>query len=80
MRNRKSVTLDVRPLLARGEDPFATIRAKVDRLAAGQRLTIIAPFLPAPLIEVLQSEGFSFAVQHRTDGGWSVDFWRPAAR
>jgi uncharacterized protein (DUF2249 family) len=69
-------TLDVRPHLARGEEPFALIRSRVDALAAGQGLTVIAPFLPAPLIELLQSEGFQSSLEHRADGGWTVSFWK----
>lgn len=70
-------TFDVRPLLAKGEEPFALIRQKVDGLAAGQGVTIVAPFMPAPLIELLKSEGFESSLERRTDGGWAVSFWRP---
>lgn len=70
-------TLDVRPLLEQGEEPFEVIRARVDALAPGQGLTVIAPFMPAPLIELLRSEGFSSSFEHRGDGGWAVNFWRP---
>ena len=76
MKPPKFKTFDVRPLLARGEDPFGAIRAKVDALAPGHGLTIVAPFMPAPLIEVLKSEGFASSLEHRADGGWSVSFWR----
>lgn len=69
-------TLDVRPYLARGEEPFALIRSRVDALAAGQGVSIIAPFLPAPLIELLKGEGFQSTMEHRADGAWSVSFWR----
>jgi len=68
--------LDVRPYLARGEEPFGAIRARVDALLPGQGLTVIAPFLPAPLIEVLRSEGYTSSMEHRADGGWAVNFWR----
>ncbi|NBR58769.1 MAG: DUF2249 domain-containing protein, partial [Opitutaceae bacterium] len=44
---------DVRPHLARGEEPLPLIRARVDALAPGNGVTIIAPFMPAPLIELL---------------------------
>ncbi len=67
---------DVRPLLARGEEPFGSIRAKLAALGPGQGLTIMAPFLPAPLIELLKSEGYASAMEHRADGGWTVSFWR----
>lgn len=69
-------TLDVRPLLARGEEPFSAIRAAVDALPPGRGLTIIAPFLPAPLIEMLKGEGFACKPEHRADGAWAVSFWR----
>ena len=67
---------DVRPNLARGEEPFPLIRARVDALAAGHGVTIVAPFMPAPLIELLKSEGFHSTLEHRQDGAWAVNFWR----
>lgn len=72
----KFKTIDVRPLLARGEEPLPQIRTRVDALAAGEGLTVLAPFVPAPLIERLKSEGFSFTMEHRADGAWAVSFWR----
>jgi uncharacterized protein (DUF2249 family) len=69
-------TFDVRPLLARGEEPFAAIRARVDALKAGEGVTIVAPFLPAPLIELLKSEGFASTMERRADGAWAVNFWK----
>lgn len=69
-------TFDVRPHLARGEEPFPLIRSKVDALGPGQGVTILAPFMPAPLIELLQSEGFRTAMEHRSDGAWAVSFSR----
>lgn len=68
--------LDVRPLIAKGAEPFATIRARINALKAGEGLTVIAPFLPSPLIEKLSSEGFRSSAQHQPDGAWSVNFWR----
>jgi uncharacterized protein (DUF2249 family) len=69
--------LDVRVPLARGEEPFQLIRSEVDKLAPGRGVTVIAPFVPAPLIELLKAEGFSSTLEHRGDGAWSVNFWRP---
>lgn len=69
-------TFDVRPLLARGEEPFAAIRARVDSLGRDQGVIILAPFMPSPLIELLRSEGFGSAMEHRADGAWAVSFWR----
>jgi uncharacterized protein (DUF2249 family) len=68
--------MDVRPSLARGEEPLPLIRARVDALKAGEGVTIIAPFLPAPLIELLKSEGFHSTMERHHDGAWAVNFWR----
>lgn len=76
MSSTKFKVLDVRPILARGEEPFDTIRSRVSELAVGQGLTVVAPFLPAPLIELLRSEGYASTVEHHTDGGWAVNFWK----
>lgn len=72
----KFKTFDVRPLIARGEEPFPLIRQRVDQLTPGCGLTVVAPFLPAPLIEILKGEGFQAATEHRADGAWRVNFWK----
>jgi len=69
-------TLDVRPLLARGIEPRTAILQRIAALAAGEGLEVVAPFLPAPLIERLRSEGFASSVERRADGGWAARFWR----
>jgi hypothetical protein len=69
-------TLDVRPLLAGGTEPLREIRRRLDALPADNGLTVIAPFLPAPLIELLKSEGYESTIERRTDGAWAVNFWR----
>lgn len=68
--------LDVRPLIAKGIEPFATIRERVDSLKKNEGLTVVAPFLPSPLIEKLGSEGFQSRVERQVGGGWTVHFWR----
>jgi hypothetical protein len=70
---------DVRELLHRGVDPFPEIRQRVDGLKAGEGLIIVAPFLPSPLIEKLNSEGFVSKVERGQDADWIVYFWREAA-
>lgn len=69
-------SLDARPMLAQGVEPYSEIRRRVDALTPGAGLTIVAPFLPAPLIEKLKSEGFLSRVERRTDGAWMVYFWK----
>lgn len=72
---RKFKTLDVRPILARGVEPFSKIRETIDALGPEEGLSVIAPFLPSPLIEKLGSEGFQFRVD-RQNGSWVTHFWR----
>jgi hypothetical protein len=72
---RKFKTLDVRPILAKGVEPFSKIRAAVDALRPDEGLSVIAPFLPSPLIEKLGSEGFQSRVE-RHNGSWITHFWR----
>lgn len=72
---RKFKTLDVRQIIARGEEPFAIIRDRISRLKEGEGLSVVAPFLPSPLIEKLGSEGYQSRVERGTDT-WKVHFWR----
>lgn len=69
-------TLDVRLILTRGGDPLAKIRAAVDALRPGEGLSVVAPFLPSPLIEKLGSEGFQSRVERQLSGTWIAHFWR----
>ncbi len=72
----KFKTFDVRGLLAKGEEPYSEIRRRVDELAPGAGVTIVAPFMPAPLIEKLKSEGFASRIERRADGAWAASFWK----
>jgi uncharacterized protein (DUF2249 family) len=74
---RKARPLDVRPLFARGNEPFAPIMDAVAALAAGEDLLLVTPFLPSPLIEKLQADGFQARPERRSDGGWQTLFSRP---
>ena len=73
---RKFKKLDVRPILARGLEPFAEIRAQVNELEKNEGLSVIAPFLPSPLIEKLGSEGYHSRVERQVGGCWITHFWR----
>lgn len=67
---------DVRELLSHGIEPFPEIRKKVDELKPDEGLIVVAPFLPSPLVEKLNSEGFSSKVERGKDADWIVYFWR----
>ncbi len=73
---RKFRTLDVRPVLATGDEPFSKIRESIEALGDNEGLSVIAPFLPSPLMEKLGSEGFETRVERQVGGGWVVHFWR----
>jgi hypothetical protein len=68
--------LDVRPLLAKGIEPFPEVRARADALNAGDGLIVVAPFLPSPLIEFLGGEGFRSKIERGQGSDWLVYFWR----
>jgi uncharacterized protein (DUF2249 family) len=67
-------TLDVRPILADGGEPFQAIMAAVEGLAPGQGLKLIAPFKPLPLFTVLERKGFLHQVSELEGGDFEVRF------
>lgn len=67
-------TLDVRPILARGEEPFDTIMETVAKLDPGEPLELFAPFEPVPLFGVLGAQGFHHEAQPIGNGDYRVLF------
>jgi len=76
---QKVDSFDVRPLLSRGEEPFAALRRRVESLEAGHGLAVNvdAPHLPEQLVDLLVGNLLNSQVGRRTDGRWQVTFWRP---
>lgn len=66
--------LDVRPMLAAGDEPFGLIMDTVQALPPGTALRLIAPFKPLPLFNVMAREGFTAEARQRRDGDWEVLF------
>jgi len=62
------VTLDVRPTLDSGEDPFNIIMKEVKILKDDQTLKIINSFEPIPLIRKLQSKGYESWTERPEEG------------
>jgi len=58
-------SLDVRPLLADGNEPFELIMAAVESLPLGGVLELVAPFEPVPLYRVLGGLGFAHSAFRR---------------
>ncbi len=71
-------TLDVRPDLARGDEPFVKIMEAAAATGPGQSLVIIAPFEPVPLYGVLGAQGFTYQTECVALDEWIVRFTRTA--
>jgi uncharacterized protein (DUF2249 family) len=72
--------LDVRPLLAQGEEPFEAIMEAVAGLPPDGVLELTAPFAPVPLYGVLAERGFAHLVEQRGAGEFVVRFAQTGIR
>lgn len=66
--NQNLVTMDVRPTIASGQDPFHIIMQAVKGLKREETLQIINSFEPIPLIKKLQSQGFESWTERPIEG------------
>jgi uncharacterized protein (DUF2249 family) len=71
-----AVTLDVRPELAAGGEPFVRIMEAAATIEPGQALVIIAPFEPVPLYGALGGRGFTHETERIADDEWVIKFTR----
>src|SRR5690606_23701054 len=69
--------LDVRPMIAKGDDPLSIIMAKVKAMKAGHVLKIVNSFEPAPLITMLQKKGFDTYVDEISFELIETYFYKP---
>ncbi|HEU5002341.1 MAG TPA: DUF2249 domain-containing protein [Actinomycetota bacterium] len=69
-------TVDARPIIASGGEPFDTIMTAAGTLAPGEELVVLAPFEPVPLEGVLSSQGFAYEAEDLGGGDWRVSFRR----
>lgn len=69
-------TVDARPIIKAGDEPFDTIMNAVTSLSDHEELVVIAPFEPVPLEGVLSSQGFTYEAVDLGDGDWKVTFRR----
>lgn len=67
-------TLDVRPILKAGGEPFPEIMKAVSGLGAGQGLRLLANFKPVPLFAVMQKKGYTHGERELDGGDWEVVF------
>ena len=67
-------TLDVRPILKAGGEPFGEIMQAVASLERQQGLRLLASFKPVPLFAVMQQKGYRHEAQPLDGGDWEVVF------
>ncbi len=73
------VTLDVRPDLAAGREPFSRILEAARGIPPGGTLILLAPFEPVPLYAVLGRQGFTVSTESLGgEEGFRVTFVRTA--
>ena len=68
--------VDARPIIAAGEEPFATIMDAAAEVGPDEILVVWAPFEPVPLEGVLAEQGFRFLADEVSPGNWRVSFLR----
>ena len=66
--------LDVRPLMAEGQEPFDAIMGAVAGLEPGEEFELTAPLEPVPLYQVLGARGFSHQTEPLGGGDYRVVF------
>lgn len=66
--------LDVRQLMAQGQEPFDTIMGVVGELEPGEGLELTAPLEPIPLYQVLGARGFAHQTEDLGGGDYRVVF------
>lgn len=70
------VHIDVRPMLAAGEDPLLAVLAKANDIGHGGFLVIDAPFNPKPLRRVLAGQGYSSFGEEVEPRHWRISLCR----
>lgn len=78
MNESNARTLDVRPLLANGREPFEAIMEAKAQLVPGQGFHLIAPFPPKPLCTIFEAEGYTVREEKVSEEEWHL-FFEPSA-
>ncbi len=68
MKKEKVVTLDVRPILETGTDPYHAIMDTLKTMNDDESLLIINTFEPVPLLNKLKTQGYEYEVVRSDDG------------
>lgn len=68
--------IDVREMLANGQEPFRLITGTAREVGAGEAMALVTGFEPLPLYDALAKLGFSHWGEPIGDGDWRVLFHR----
>ena len=71
--------LDVRPMMAAGQEPFTAIMDMVGALQPDEEFELLAPLEPIPLYQVLGARGFNHETESLGGGDYRVLFRREEA-
>lgn len=71
--------LDVRPMMAAGQEPFNAIMEAVGRLGPDEEFELLAPLEPVPLYQVLGARGFTHESEALGKGDYRVLFRKEAS-
>ncbi len=72
--NKEIITLDVRPIIHEGKDPFGHINKVAKSIDSNHILLIINDFEPIPLIDFLVSKNFIHWMKQDEDGNYLTYF------
>lgn len=67
-------TMDIREMLNRDEQPVHEVLAAIKRLSENEILEIIAPFLPAPLLDKTLSLNYKHWLDKKAEGEYRIYF------
>ena len=68
------LTLDAKPMLDAGEHPVAQVMEDLKQMPHGKIYVLLAPFVPAPLIDKATSLGFKHWLDQRDSSNYTVYF------
>jgi len=67
---------DVREILAAGEHPVNQVISEVAKLSSGDIYKVIAPFLPAPMIDKVTALDFKHWIVNESDNLYLIFFYK----
>jgi hypothetical protein len=67
-------TIDIREMLNKGEQPVHEVLAAIKKLNEDEILEIIAPFVPAPLLDKTSGLGYKHWLDKKAEGEFGVYF------